>query len=1349
MRRRGLTLALLIVPALFSLGSARAAVTSATAPSASSGEMTLAQAPPTLRSAVRATLATSSYDPFGQVQMLTASDAASGDHFGTVAISGNTALVGAENAGSAHGGAVYVFTRSGDTWTQQQELTIPGTRPGLLFGKWVALSGSTALIGGSDATSAVGAVYVFTRSGGVWTEQQELTVADGVREDRFGATIALSGTTAFIGASGKNASSGAVYVFTESGGTWTEQQEIDDPANTAGDWFGGAVALSGSTALVGSLFGEAAYVFTESGTTWVQQQQLTEPDAGDFGYSVALSGDTALIGAIFTNASQGAAYVFTRSGSTWTEEAELTASDPGSFSYLGVSVGLSGSEALVGQIGRRNGDGAVYVFADDGAGWAQQQKITDPPPANSLTPADGFGQTLTVSGTTALIGAPLKSSTGVVYVYGISAGQVSVSLGGPGTVTSTPAGISCPGTCKHTFPIGTSVTLHETPTPNGKSFLLDWVGCASQATPADCTVTTGTSRVEVLASFAALSATIDASLDHTVTNSPAEHVFFDGCSSFVDPNQAFVYVWQVAGLPAFTATACGGESAGGYTASLQPGDYPVSLTVRNGDGSLSATANATVKVRPFASFAWGDETVSDPGQSTVPVDVDACASGGVVSYRWVTPAGTTTTSSCRTTLQLPVGNSVPISLIASDSTGAFSVEVDQTIAVVASTGAPCPAFAFGPDACWRQGAGWFGDAFSGPTRNPDYAMVTFSAGGEIASLSTTFVLTCDGNSYASGSVDLSAGLGSLPVSGSVAFGYVGSVTGPPPTMADIDSYVQNETSSVSAGIGAGFNFTQALGTTGPNIGVEYWRGADATLAVNISAGLWSNSGPENQTPPAGAVCENGAVGSSVWLATHNIPVTPNTAGAPVANLVTGTTPVVDGGFYVMADGFAPDSAVTITLHSTPYQLATVAADDQGRIGVPLTLPDGISSGDHTVTATGFDPSGDPLVESTTIHVISASVATTTLISSSANPSVVGQPVTYTATVTPTPGAPAGEVAFSDGAAPIAGCEHRAVSSAGAATCATAYSTPGVHSIAAAYSGTAGFDPSGGSLTQTVARAATTVSLSFNPSAPRYGSPESITATVSPVSPGAGTPTGSISFFEGGQALGQASLVGGQASISALLRPGSQTIRAVYSGDTNFTGSDSAVSKLVGCTASLAGTVTGGLTVGAGQSVCLPSNVTVRGAVKVNPGGALYVGGGSSLSGTLTASGAAAIELCASSVSGGAEITNTTGFVLLGDAGDDGTPGCGPNTISGSLSLVGNRGGLEVGGNTVSGSVTVNGTIAPSAPPFASIAEDLRAPEVEANVITGTLSCSGNAPPPVNDGRANVVKGKKSGQCSGL
>lgn len=256
-----------------------------------------------------------------QQQELIADDAAATDYFGdSVAISGDTIVVGAigdDGAGSLTG-AAYVFVRSGTSWSQQAKLSASDASV-QLFGT-VAIDGDTVVVGASHlVTTGLGSAYVFTRSGGAWREQAKLTPGDPRAGDGFGESVAIDGDTALVGASTVlPPGPGKAYVFTRSGGLWSEQARLT--ASAFHDKFGRAVALDGDRAVIGApnaLPPGAAYLFTRAGTTWTARAQLTVAGAGrvdgELGTSVAMAGDTVIAGAPWDDSAApdgGAAYVF-------------------------------------------------------------------------------------------------------------------------------------------------------------------------------------------------------------------------------------------------------------------------------------------------------------------------------------------------------------------------------------------------------------------------------------------------------------------------------------------------------------------------------------------------------------------------------------------------------------------------------------------------------------------------------------------------------------------------------------------------------------------------------------------------------------------------------------------------------------------------------------------------------------------------------------------------------------------------------------------------------------------------------------------------------------------------------
>jgi trimeric autotransporter adhesin len=384
-------------------------------------------------------------DPLVQQAKLTGSTSSFG-YSVTLSGDGNTLLIGAQDTtvnGRQSQGAAYVFTRSGTNWYFQAQLTTSDGAVNDQFGSSVSLSsdGNTALVGAISKTLGgndhQGVAYIFTRSGSVWSQQQELTASDGEAGDQFGYSVSLSGdgNTALIGPSQKS-NGGEVYIFTRSGSVWSQQQVITASDRKGGDRFGNSVALSddGQTALIGAygnvfnnnyMNSGAAYVFTRTNSVWSQQQKLTASDSAQFdrfGYSVSLSGDgeNALIGAPFkTIAHQygGAAYLFTRAGNIWSQQQELTAADSAENDMFGRSVSLNGDgwTALIGAPYKTvNGypvPGTAYVFTRSGSVWSQQQELT----ASDGTAGDQFGSSLSLSsdGNTALIGSHRRAA----YVF--------------------------------------------------------------------------------------------------------------------------------------------------------------------------------------------------------------------------------------------------------------------------------------------------------------------------------------------------------------------------------------------------------------------------------------------------------------------------------------------------------------------------------------------------------------------------------------------------------------------------------------------------------------------------------------------------------------------------------------------------------------------------------------------------------------------------------------------------------------------------------------------------------------------------------------------------------------------
>jgi hypothetical protein len=375
-------------------------------------------------------------------QKLVASDGQMGDNFGyTLDFEGDTAIIGSyeDDDNGAASGSAYVFTRSGTTWTQQQKLLPSDGAAGDEFGWGADLDGDTviitALMNDNENGIEAGAAYVFIRNGNIWTQQAKLIASDGQEKDHFGYSLALLGDTAFIGANWDDDmgdGSGSMYVFTRNGTTWTQQQKLLASDGQAGDRFGGFVTFSDDTALIGAYWDDdngvdsgSMYVFTRSGTTWTQQSKVLAPDgaAGDiFGSWICFAGDTALIGAGMDDdngVDSGSIYEFTRSGTTWTEQQKLQASDGAAGDNFGGNFDLYGDTLLVGSMmddDMGKDSGSAYIFTRTGTTWTQQQKLI----ASDGHTNDQFG-VVSLDGDTALIGAwyddDMGLQSGSVYVF--------------------------------------------------------------------------------------------------------------------------------------------------------------------------------------------------------------------------------------------------------------------------------------------------------------------------------------------------------------------------------------------------------------------------------------------------------------------------------------------------------------------------------------------------------------------------------------------------------------------------------------------------------------------------------------------------------------------------------------------------------------------------------------------------------------------------------------------------------------------------------------------------------------------------------------------------------------------
>jgi len=446
-------------------------------------------------------------DPMIQLAYLKASNAGNGDWFGySIAVDGDTAVVGAphesgggtgvgsngEDDSEIHSGAAYVFVRSGNTWVEQAYLKPSNTDSFDNFGHAVDIDGDFIIVGapredsdaagvngdgGNNSLKGSGAAYVFMRFGLTWGQEAYLKASHPDEDDEFGSAVAISGNLATVGApfersdaTGINGNAldnslkdaGAAYVFVRTGdlvGSWSPALYLKASNTDAYDVFGSAIAMDGTTIVVGAPFEDsvvanpdgvggdeqddsafsagAAYVFRLKGEIWVQDAYLkaaTPESYNNFGEAVAMSGARIVVGAPRESSDatgvngdeanddaqySGAAYVFRRDGNVWSREAFLKASNTTSEDRFGTAVAIDGERIAVGAPREDsnafgiNGDqasedmtqaGAAYSFVFDGATWSQDAYLK----ASSPDVVDWFGEALAVSGDDVLVSTPYE-----------------------------------------------------------------------------------------------------------------------------------------------------------------------------------------------------------------------------------------------------------------------------------------------------------------------------------------------------------------------------------------------------------------------------------------------------------------------------------------------------------------------------------------------------------------------------------------------------------------------------------------------------------------------------------------------------------------------------------------------------------------------------------------------------------------------------------------------------------------------------------------------------------------------------------------------------------------------------
>ncbi len=373
---------------------------------------------------------------------LYASDAEENDQFGcSVAISGDMALVGAmyEDTRANNAGAVYAYYYNGADWIEQKLMASDGEANNR-FGICLDFDADTAVIGApyrSETGNSSGVIYTFTRSGNSWTQDEKLYPADGNVYDYFGFSVSISGNWIAAGSTGNDQAgnvSGAVYFYQNSGSNWLEKEKVIASDTQEGDEFGNAVDIYGDYALLAAWKDDdngpnsgSAYIFKRIGESWIEQDKLLASDGATsdyFGNSASLDGDYAVVGAALDDSDGvtncGSAYVFKRNNAEWDQIEILTATEQNPDDLFGTQVAISGNTIAVGCPGDDDNGidaGSVSSFLNTDDVFSLSGKTM----ASDGYAYRYFGSALDMDGNWLVVGVPfdndLGEEAGAVYVY--------------------------------------------------------------------------------------------------------------------------------------------------------------------------------------------------------------------------------------------------------------------------------------------------------------------------------------------------------------------------------------------------------------------------------------------------------------------------------------------------------------------------------------------------------------------------------------------------------------------------------------------------------------------------------------------------------------------------------------------------------------------------------------------------------------------------------------------------------------------------------------------------------------------------------------------------------------------
>jgi len=394
-----------------------------------------------------------------------------GAEFGNVvAVDGDTMVVGARHDSVTIGvdsiyyaGAVYVYVLEDGVWILQARLRASDAQAYALFGSSVDIHGETLIVGavGNDSIDEndedapdMGAVYVFTRNGGQWTQDTKIEPEDGIEGDNFGNAVAIVGDRIVVAASAKDIGqiidTGKVYSYYRSGTKWLQSQSVTLAPLAIQSFFGSSLDYDGQRLVVGAQAvsdSGAVYVYYRVGSTWENEaviESMVDREGDNFGTSVSIDGQTIVVGAPFSNpniggrtvTNAGAAYVYHRRGNIWDQEAMLVLDNASAFDHFGQSVSIDDTMLVVGASEQDYytilRTGSAHVYERKAGEWEMQTSIISGEPYMN---AD-FGASVAIDDELIVVGEPgtsTRNQPGTVHLYSLEEGVLPATGFLPGT----------------------------------------------------------------------------------------------------------------------------------------------------------------------------------------------------------------------------------------------------------------------------------------------------------------------------------------------------------------------------------------------------------------------------------------------------------------------------------------------------------------------------------------------------------------------------------------------------------------------------------------------------------------------------------------------------------------------------------------------------------------------------------------------------------------------------------------------------------------------------------------------------------------------------------------------------